>query len=271
MMNPLKSNLEHTFASLPFTFYNEEVLPKIKGLKGAYWLEVKLAQLNNIVVEKPDEEPTNVLDKDWDNLILLDACRHDYFKKFYPKTDKIVSTGTHSRHFVENTFTGRQCQDIIYITGNPHLRPEKFEDLTDSRLEDTFHSVYQTWDNDWGGKDYMPPEPIVRDAKTAENLFPDKRKIIHFMQPHDPFVANDENWMLSEVWKGKKTVEEAREAYHDNIGFLISHIEDLADSLEGKTVVSADHGELLGEYGLLSHPYGVNAKELREVPWHVMD
>lgn len=254
--------------SFPYMYYHEEIYPKMSDLKGAEFINRNLARLNNLTVDRPDGEPTNVLDKDWDNLILLDACRYDYFKKFYPETDKIVSTGTHSRQFVENTFTGRQCQDIIYITGNPHLRPEKFEDLTDSRLEDTFHSVYQTWDNDWDGKDYMPPEPIVRDAKTAENLFPDKRKIIHFMQPHDPYVGGEEIWRLSEVWKGNKTIEEAREAYQKNIEFLMPYIEDLANSLEGKTVVSADHGDFLGEYGLLAHPYGINAKELREVPWH---
>lgn len=257
--------------SFPYMFYNEEIIPKINNLKGAHWLNVKLAELNNFVVDEPDEEPTNVLEKEWDNLIILDACRYDYFKEYYPETEKIISVGTHSRHFFENTFTGRECQDVIYITGNPHLKSGKFEDLTGSKLGDTFHSVYQTWDDGWEGKDYMPPEPIVRDAKTAEKLFPEKRKIIHFMQPHDPYVGGEEVWRLSEVWKGNRTLDEAREAYRKNIEFIIPHIEDLADSLEGKTVVSADHGDFLGEYGLLAHPYGVNAKELREVPWHVMD
>lgn len=263
--------MNRKLASFPYMYYHEELYPKVSGLKGAEFLNRSLARLSNLAVEKPDEDPTNVLDKDWDNLILLDACRYDYFKEFYPEAEKIVSVGSHSREFVAGTFSGRKCGDVIYITGNPHLREEKFKDLTGQRVEDTFHSVYQTWDNDWEDKEYMPPEPIVRDAKTAEKLFPEKRKIIHFMQPHDPYVGGEEVWRLSEVWKGNKTLEEAREAYRDNIEFLIPRIEELANSLEGKTVVSADHGDFLGEYGLLAHPYGVNAKELREVPWHVMD
>lgn len=266
MRNPIKTDLKITATSLPFIFYNEEILPKINGVPGAHSLNVKLAQLNNLVVEKPDEKPTNVLDREWDNLIILDACRYDYFKEFYPDTDKIISVGTHSRHFFENTFSGRTCKDLIYISGNPHLREGKFEELTGSKIEECFHSVYKTFENDWGSG-YMPPEPITRDAKTAEKLFPDKRKIIHYVPPHEPYITEDGLWDLTEVWKGNKTVDEAREAYRNNIEMMISHIEELADFMEGKTIVTADHGELLGEYGLLAHPYGINAKELREVPW----
>lgn len=45
---------------------------------------------------------------------------------------------------------------------------------------------------DWDEKSgVVRPEPLIRDAKNARKLFPDKKIIVHFMQPHVPFLTSD--------------------------------------------------------------------------------
>lgn len=69
------------------------------------------------------------------------------------------------------------------------------------------------------------------------------------------------------------TKQDVWEAYCETLDIVLEHCERLTDYLSGKTVISADHGELIGEKPLLfkdesyGHPSGVWAKELRQVPW----
>lgn len=59
-------------------------------------------------------------------------------------------------------------------------------------------------------------------------------------------------------------------AYEKNLEQVLEHVEELSNILEGKTVVTADHGDLLGENGLYGHPGNSNLKVLRKVPWDVI-
>jgi hypothetical protein len=46
-------------------------------------------------------------------------------------------------------------------------------------------------------------------------------------------------------------------------------VQTLAEQLDGKTVVTSDHGEMLKwKHG---HGYGIYTEELRKVPWMVLD
>lgn len=54
-------------------------------------------------------------------------------------------------------------------------------------------------------------------------------------------------------------------------------MDDLLSELDGKTVVTADHGELLGErsfplpYREYGHPKGTYTEKLVKVPWHTYE
>lgn len=249
-----------------YSFYRYRVKPRVSGVRGADFVGRQVGKLCNFVVDRPGDEPTSVMEKEWDNLIILDACRHDFLKEIYPETEKIVSVGSHSREFIENTFSEGDFSDIVYVSANPHYSDTWFKESTGRELEDVFHTVYKSFERDEG----WHPESVLTDARSAVKLFPDNRKIIHFMQPHEPFMPVDEDWSFGEVYRGERSHEELREAYRANLEFVLEYVEELADVLEGKTVVTSDHGELLGEYGLYSHPYGVEARELLEVPWLVI-
>lgn len=73
-------------------------------------------------------------------------------------------------------------------------------------------------------------------------------------------------------------LETVWEAYNENLDLVLSEVEPLLDDLNGKSVITADHGNLVGErlgpiptrqkYG---HPYGVYTEELVKVPWFIVE
>lgn len=73
------------------------------------------------------------------------------------------------------------------------------------------------------------------------------------------------------------TVRDLRSAYRETLEIALPHVKQLVENLTGKTIVSSDHGELLGErYPLLpfrnyGHPVGIYVPELIEVPWFECD
>lgn len=276
-------------------FYKYKIYPKISNLRGATRLKTILEKLAWRNLEDYEGQPVSVLEKDWDNLIVIDACRYDIFDETFPELNsgKRLTVGSSSAEFIEKTFTDNYYNDIVYITANPHFHQSEFEKLTGKKAEDMFHTVFHTYKNDFDmEKGTVLPENVVRDVSTAEKLFPEKRKIVHFMQPHHPFVGDinlqtstgfDQYldaetgsisslggpWALAELGgiSGKKVVD----AYVSNLEFVMDYVFELADLLEGETFVTADHGNLIGEKGLFGHPYGSDAKGLREVPWFKLD
>ncbi len=123
----------------------------------------------------------------------------------------------------------------------------------------------------------VDPAEVKKDALTAKKLFPEKRLIVHFMQPHVPFVAPETDLEIDELnaWeaamRGKISHEEVQEAYKENLVFVMGFVEDLVDDLDGKVAITSDHGNLLGEGGLYGHPHNHTVKPLREVPWDVRE
>ncbi len=90
------------------------------------------------------------------------------------------------------------------------------------------------------------------------------------MQPHAPFIGSDLEVDYKQYSWGEAEVGEVRRAYSDNLEYILGHALELADELSGRTVISADHGELLGENGLFKHYYGLDCGPLRKVPWDVV-
>jgi hypothetical protein len=73
------------------------------------------------------------------------------------------------------------------------------------------------------------------------------------------------------------TRETLIEAYEENIEIAIEHVKRLLEELDGKTVITADHGEMLGEQmpplmtQKFGHDPGIYTDELRKVPWLVIE
>jgi len=235
-----------------------------------------------------------VMDEEWDNLFILDGCRYDLFERNhqFPGTlHRRRSAGSHSSEFVRHNFVGQEHFDTVYVTANPHAV------LT----LDTFHATVNLFGEAWD-EDLLtvPPQPVVEATRRARERYPDKRLLVHFMQPHYPFLGSegegletggvtgniqadvevktnrtyDSIWDKLDVGACTADTETVWEAYVDNFRLVADHAASLADQLNGKTVITSDHGNLFGErlwpipvrkYG---HPLGIRHRALVDVPWH---
>lgn len=241
------------------------------------------------------KQGTRVIEEDWDTLIILDACRLDMFEErnYIPgDLQHRRSLGSESWEFLRANFAGEEFHDTVYVTANPHA----------PKLPDgTFHAVVDLLENGWDAEQRtVLPETVMTAAQQAAEQYPDKRLIVHFMQPHFPFIGDagrrlehggieqtsakdteDNGNSKRHVWgslgHGRISKAHVWEAYRENLDIVLPYVETLLESLSGKSVVTADHGNLVGErtrplpvrgYG---HPRGLDVPELRTVPWLVVE
>lgn len=228
---------------------------------------------------------TDIFEEDWDNLIILDACRYDAFaaRSELPGTLQVRrSRGSMTQEWLQANFSGRDLTDTVYVSANG-----QFAHL--NNLDATLHAFISVWGEEFevGERDaasLASPETVTKRALEAANKYPNKRLLVHYVQPHLPYIGptGEEhiNPQLSptefpqEISMNPAVSREViRKAYAENLDIVLEEVEELLDSLPGKTVVSADHGELLGErlvpFGLseYGHPRGVYHEKLVNVPW----
>jgi hypothetical protein len=235
------------------------------------------------------ESGVRVMDEDWDNLVILNACRYDLFEEFAPfdgETRSVLSRAGESWGFMQENFVGRSLHDTVYVTSNPHAFkiPNGAFHAIDNLLEDTWDESVQT----------VRPEAVVERTKEAIDAYPNKRVISHFMQPHFPFLGptgreldheglelhldDDEHSGFPNPWLALMYGEETDErrvirAYRENYEIVLPHVRALVEDLPGRTAITADHGNLLGERTFpvpirtFGHHPGIYKRELLEVPW----
>jgi hypothetical protein len=218
------------------------------------------------------DKGVDVVDEEWDNLIVLDACRYDIFEEYNEfeqgELSKKRSKGGHSKEWLKRNFKD-YYDDIVYVSGNVFVSPNDRGGFNSSEHFGKVYPVYLRDDTQVEGVTH--PKYIVETALKAHEEHPDKRKIIHFMQPHTPYLGekgvSSDKGCIGDMKKDGVSDKEIREAYISNFLFVQEYVKELIDHLEGEIVVTADHGEALGEKGLYNHHPGVYTKELVEVPW----
>lgn len=171
----------------------------------------------------------------------------------------------------------------MYITANPHayiLNNQTFHDLI---------TLNEHHDPDLGA---VSPDSVVNISSRAAQQYPHKRLIVHFMQPHHPFI-NHEGLLIDErgwefngndqkegrLWKlikgGYIKKQDAWDAYQQSLEYVLEHVADLLESLDGKTIITSDHGNMFGErlspipQRIYAHPKGIFMNELVKVPWFI--
>lgn len=250
-----------------------------------------------------NNEGVDVMDEDWDNLLILDACRADMFEEAidveeFDEYSRVHSAGTSSPDWMRNTFgSGETYPDTIYVTGNPwisKIAPESFHHIHNLWLED-----YPISQEDLEGAidlgdvdavDTDNPVTIYADdlteaAKEIHEKHPNKRLIVHYFQPHAPVVGNPDGSRKdqipaelnpgSELHTGQVSKQAVWDAYIENTKFAFYHANRLAEEIGGKSVFTSDHGELFGErmwplpIRAYQHPTGLRHPKLTEVPWAI--
>lgn len=229
----------------------------------------------------------NIYEQEWDALLVLDACRVDILEElsseydFLNDTQSIYSVGSSSPEWMEKTFTEEYSTEIAetsYVCGNGHSF------LIDDK---NFKILDEVWKYAWPDGGTIEPESIVDRAVDIGRSSEQERLLVHFMQPHRPFrveVHPDEaeipaNSNLHDADDGVRnlydrlrdkelTKTEVREAYVDTTRWVLDHVEVLLNNLDAeKVVITADHSELFGEWGIYNHPKGLPVPPLKRVPW----
>ena len=73
------------------------------------------------VVGEMNPEGIDVFAEDWDNLIILDACRKDALEQMIELDgvfESRISRGTSTLHFLQSNFQDRILHDAVYVTAN---------------------------------------------------------------------------------------------------------------------------------------------------------
>lgn len=229
---------------------------------------------------KGDYDTVNYGEEDWDNLVILDACSYDLMEEMNPfdkKVEKVHSNAPQTIEFLKKNFGGEQ-HDTVYVTASPQV----------ARFAGDFAYVEHVWQDHWNEEhDTVLPEDVTEAAKEIAEKYPDKRLVVHYMQPHFPFIDSDldqgsykgemEGRELPSIWErlhaGEVNEEQVRKDYRKNLEIVLPEVERLLGSLEGKTVVTSDHGNLFGKkvswlpFRIHGHPPGINDEDLTAVPW----
>lgn len=262
---------------------------KKKG-KSPNWLKHAITKgfyqyiFNNIIIN----HGTHIMEEDWDNLIILDACRYDLYKKNNNLSGNLeyrISRGSSTHTFLKENFGNKKYYDTIYITANP---------VVNALANKIFYKIVSVWKDGWDNEfGTVLPRTMVKYTLKTANAFPNKRLIIHFVQPHYPFIGElrkkigyernnvDRVDAFQRFWEfvrdGKVDNEIVRKAYEENFNITLPYVKKLVEKLKGKTVISADHGNLFGErippffFREYGHPADINVKYLLKVPWFVIE
>ncbi len=229
-----------------------------------------------------------VMRKNWDYLIILDACRYDMFK-WVLKDDSIpfaVSGGSGTKEWMEWNFKGI-FMDVVYVSGNPFLSNIYLEKFF-GRIP--FFKVVDVWDYGWNDSvKTVLPQTVTDAAIKVSKDYPNKRIIIHYNQPHHPFLSNDKLLKMDEgprrigvPWKGKTIwraiklgeipLKPVWKAYIKNLEIVMTEVNRLIEKLSGKIIITSDHGNQMGKFFQFGHfSYGIRTEELCKVPWYTIN
>lgn len=260
---------------------------------------------------------------DWRTLAVLDACRFDVFEDrvdgylegdLEPVRSPVdPSDGIATSEWCKATFR-EPMEDVVYVSSTPHVNSRTPVRGFDGAA--TFHEVVDVWATDWDDAiGTVRPEAVTEAAVDVAERYPGKRVIVHYMQPHYPYLdleagtddrsnapADREGlrrtfrrvvssrvrrllggrltrWLLRTAGLPAPTAmhEVLRRHGHDglvrayeaNLDAALASLAALAGALDvgSDLVVTADHGEHLGEDGFYGHSYLPSSDVLTVVPW----
>ncbi|MFB6176223.1 MAG: hypothetical protein ABEI99_03575 [Halobaculum sp.] len=224
----------------------------------------------------------DVMGEDWDTLIILDACRADTFEEVadlerFDEYRVVTSRASATPEFVAEHYVGKEFGDTVYVNSNPHISRD---------APGSFHHRYDLWDEAFD-EEYgtvLPATSKEWALRTARE-YPNKRMIVHYNQPHGPYIGEDRiEWDYDlargsgeALKKGLVSEDAFRRAYRANLVEALPTALDIAAEVPGRTVITSDHGELFGKRQFpiplraYAHPPGLRDPDLVRVPWAVIE
>lgn len=228
---------------------------------------------------------TNIFEREWDVLIILDCATIEMLRqikseyRFINTVNKHISPGSCSNEWMRRTFTDAYSDEMkrtLHITANTssekHISTAQFLDLI------------EVWKKGFDPEiGTIPASTVTNHAIHYYREYDPDRAIIHYMQPHLPFVQAemDSNSVtpegldgggltLKELNQHGYTRQELWEASVENLRYALDSVETLLSNMSAnRVVITSDHGQAFGEEGIWSHPCHTYSDILVEVPWCV--
>lgn len=241
----------------------------------------------------------NIFADDWDLLIVLDTCRVDALRMVSDEYDFVSdvesrwSVGGNSGEWILNTFS-RQFKDEIsetaYVTSNAHavtILEEQLERHHDGELRpidkrikrystsepvepSDFHSYIPLYDQsiEHSQVKYADPRKVTDHAIQLGRTSSPNRIVLHYMPPHRPYIAHQDD---DEIRVGTVRSGTSFEAYLDNLRWGLNEVELLLQNIDReRVVITADHGENFRLRSIRAeHKPGMVTPTVRRVPWVV--
>lgn len=200
-------------------------------------------------------KPQNFLEEDWDHAIIFDSARFDVFEKVYEdyfdgSLEKRKSKGSATPEWAHKVLEGRH--NINWYSANPFINGKR-KPLSEASTAnyDTVPSrhiaqIIDLWDEAWDEKDgtVKPADVNEQFFKKRSNLA-DRRNVIHYMQPHVPFLGRGKGRLNGQIQKTFSSVKKK--------GLASDLAEGLIDSVPSvvQKVENTETGMKLGLYSSL--------------------
>ncbi len=300
--------LERGINILKFSFHYPHLIPIVTSRLTSRFID-KMGIYPNI---KAPNQKELIYSREWDILIILDACRYDAYRASRAshlggKIGYSWSPASITPHWVMRTWLDGKWDDVIYISANIFINKSlgakrHLHRLFMYDLRDRFMDIVEVWRRGTDKKLHtVPPWNVYRAYKTTKlkmklkkmELGRDYKMVIHFMQPHTPFITQerlnnliyrlDDEIKKTGIGLGfeylyipylrrylkKKDVDRILwKGYMENLDIALSYVDRIVRENKGKKIViTSDHGEMMGEYNLYFH-FDIENIQLRLVPYH---
>lgn len=243
---------------------------------------------------------TNVFNREWDLLVILDTCRVDALKAvvdeydFVSSVSKVLSVGSSSPEWITKTFVNDYCDEIsetVFIAGNSFtyriLEERKYPERGRPAWNTVDPGGFRYLEHAWKLKrelgelhpdGYANPE-IITDRAIALGREQDfNRMIVHYSPPHAPYIADaiaDGNRKLYTyevepfaALQNGIPKDRIWNAYLNNLRLCLDSVSILLRNIDAeRAVLTADHGEAFGEFGMHGHRTALLSPYVKYVPW----
>lgn len=180
---------------------------------------------------------------DWDYLIILDACRYDTFEQVYDEyltgsLEKRRSIGSSTPEWAAKTFTGEH--DITYFSPNPFINGLgiPINEMQwgsscdyDWAAADHIDTVIDLWYSSWDEElDTVTPDAVNQAVREHQaEIDATERTVIHYMQPHAPYITQGKGRKEGQI---RKSLKEAKEEGAVGGGLVASLLDPVLPRLE---------------------------------------
>lgn len=185
-------------------------------------------------------------------IIVLDACRHDALDQYLDRdVARVRSPALCSQEWGMACWSG-DYRDVTYVSANPHFNPHPPGHAYDWAASEHIGTVVDCF------SEMRDPGALALAA--LDHRAP--KLVVHFMQPHAPYIGEEDPEAGDARWRYWRAYRETLDiAWERGVTPL------LASFADRQVVVTADHGEALGEGGEWHHSPVIDRPETRYVPW----